>query len=783
MASAVRRAGEHLGRLSLLAFVVALAVAGIGGIEAVAEHMLADGAARILTGAEPGARTVRVVATASADGDVQDQRVREAISTAFAGTDIVVSRVDELEAALSAPADVGIDLRLRDDERVADLAALETGEWPQSPNQIAVSDAAAQRQHLRLGDTVALARDSTVLEVVGIWTALDPADPAWHGDPAVASGRSGGAIGPAVVAPGALAELPGTPTVTWEVAPVSVDPGDIAGLQRALTTLRGLPEAIDPQRRSNTRILGNLGDTLQRQAAAISATRGLLVAPLLIMALLGVLVLGTVLTTLSFARRDETVLLRARGASRWRVGAGAAAEAAAFAAVGALIAMVFLVIGIGATGAVLMASVGAIAFAAVFSGMLTTRAAVGADVVRPETLRSDAGVRTLRMLLLPTGIVVGAAGLAAWQLFATGTVVRSDGTPEPLAAAAPALLLVAACALAPVAASPLAALAERLLRRTRGVAPILPLRQIARQMGSVAVGIMCLALAAAAVTLAVAAPAAAGAAEQRSRVALLGGDVRMIAGDGPDTSAGTAESWDGVLAATEVLSTPLTVGSDTVELVAGPPEALGFAERIPPGESEEVAVGVTRSLADRLGADTGTVFTARIRSVARPVPFEIVRVVDALPGVGDGWGVAVDPEELADAGVDLAANELRVRSAAPNATAEQLRAEATQPVRILTAAQVSAAPVTSIVPTLLAGGALVAAVLGLIGFAAASSATNRVRRGESHVLRALGLRPSRQRALRAGETASVALYALIAGSAAGAVVAAAVLPIVLGVGA
>ncbi|MDP3951414.1 FtsX-like permease family protein [Microbacterium sp.] len=780
MTFAARRAGEHIGRLSLLALVAALAVGGIGGTDAVAERMLAAGASRILADAEPTARTLRVVALEAQDDDAQDAEVRAAITTAFTGTDIVVSRQSSVEAAMRSTTDDSRALRLLDDARLPELAALTSGEWPQLPDQIALPDAAAERYSLSVGDTVVLARDDTALTVVGTWTADDPEDPAWHGDPAVASGESDGAIGPAIVADGALADLPGTAKITWEIAPVDVDVAGIPSLRHAITTLGGLPDAVDPQRNNNTRVLGSLGDTLQRQSTAIVATRGLLVAPLLIIALLGTLVVGLVLATLSSARGEELRLLRARGAHARRLAFDAAIEAAVFVAAGAILALACLAVAVGMTAIALLTAIGATVYAAVAAGLLTVRGAGSADTVRPATPRSDAGSRMLRVVLVPTGFAVGLAGLSAWQLFDTGTVVHPDGTPDLLAAAAPALLLIASCALAPVAAGPLAALAERLLRRTRGTAPILPLRQISRRMGSSAVAILCLTLAAASSALAVAAPAAAAAAGQRAQIALLGGDVRMISDDGMDAVAITAGKWSGVTATAEILRTPLTVGSDTAVLVAGPPDALGFADRIPSGAHDSIAAGITRSLADRLGAAEGAVFTARIRSVARPVSFEVARIVDALPGVGDGFGVAADPEELHSAGIDLAVNELWLRSDTPGETAAQLRAHATHPVRILTAAQVNAEPVMSVAPALLATGALLAASLGVIGFLAAILAMTRARRGESFVLHALGLRPSHQRALRIGETAVVAAYAVIIGSGLGTGVAGAVLPIVLG---
>ncbi|GAA5149516.1 hypothetical protein GCM10025768_12860 [Microbacterium pseudoresistens] len=784
MTFAVRRAAVHAGRLALLALVAALVVGGIGAIDALAERMLDDGASHILADAEPDARTLRVVAAQSADAGQQDAQVRQALADVAdrAGLDepaIVVSRLVSLTVDGVPSGGDDAALRLVDEPRAPDLATLSAGAWPRTPQEFALPTAAAQRGQLQVGDEVTLTRDGTTLTLVGTWEANDPADPAWHGDPSVSSGENDGVMGPAVIADGALAQLPGTPTATWEIAPRTDDTANRAALQRAITAVTHLPDAIDPQRSSNMRILGGLDRTVQRQASAVAATRGLLVAPLLIIALLGALVLGIVLATLASARRTELALLRARGASARRLGLDAAGEAALVVAVGAALALAGLGLTVGVTALALVTAAAVLALVVAGAAVFAARAAVRSDAVREESVRNDAGSRTFSALLLPAGVAAILGALSAWQLFATGSVVTPDGAPEPLAAAAPALLLVAGCALAPVIAGPLAALLERLLRSTRGIAPLLPLRQVARRMGVVAVAILCLGLATASAAVAVAAPAVTGAAEQKSLDALLGADVRMIAADGLDATAETVATWPGVTAADEILRNSVTVGSDSAVLVAGPPGALGLGAALSTSSGQGLAVAITRSLADRLGARDGTVFTARVRSVARPATFEVVRIVESLPSIGDRLGMAVDPATLAEIG-DLAPNELWVRSSTPEQTAADLRAQATHPARILTAAQVSAAPVTGVAPALLIIGALVAVVLGVIGFVAASSAAASARREEPTVLRALGLSPSQHRALRAGETALVAVYAAVAGAVVGAVVAAVVLPVVLG---
>ena len=789
MTSAVRRAGEHVGRLSLLALVVALVVAGVGGIATAADRMLTAGAAQILRDAEPAARSVRVVATESDDAAAQDQKVRDAVAAAFDGTSFVIARQVSLELPLAAPRGDAARLRLLADDRIRGLAELTAGEWPQHQDQVALPDAAAQRLGLGVGDSLALAapggepaHDRAALEVVGTWRANDPAGTEWHGDPSVASGESDGVIGPAVVVAEMLAEQADSPTASWEITPVGTDLAALADMQRGVDRLDALPETIDPQRTESTRVAGDLAQTLRRQSAAVAATRGLLVAPQLIIALLGALVLGSVLSSLSAARIGELVLLRARGASARRLARSAAGETAVFAAAGAAAALGALTVLVGVSAAVLTIAGGVVVFAALMAALLAVRSAVRAETVRPEAQRSDADLRSLTTLLVPAGVAIMLGALAGWQLFTTRAVARSDGVADPLAAAAPTLLLIAVCTLAPLAAGPLAALGERMLRGTRGISPILPLRQLARRMNTVAVAILCLSLAAAAAALAVMAPAAADAAEQRTIPAMLGADVRLISVDGLTTTAADVTGWDSVGTASEILHAPVTVGSDTATLIAGPDAAVGLTESLPGRSGDTLPAQITAGLADRLGADPGTVFTARIRSINQPVSIEVAGVVDALPGVGTGLGIAIDPAALEKRGLARPANELWLTSDHPQRTAERLRAQAVHPLRILTAAQVSAAPVTSVAPTMLTAGALVAALLGAIGFIAVSSATARSRRDERLVLRALGLASRARRVMSVGESAGIALYAIIAGAALGAAVAAAVLPIVLGVG-
>lgn len=810
MTFAMRQARRHASRLGLLALIAAVVVAGIGGIDALSGRMIATGASQMLTNAEPASRTVRIVATSAQDQGAQDTAVRDAISVAFAGTDVVVARqiTAEVQASgavdeLATGAGEELAIALLDDARLPELATLTAGTWPTGPGEVALPVAAANRAHLAVGDVVTLPHDGSTLEVVGTWSAKQPDDPAWHGDPAVASGMSDGAIGPAAVAAGTLINLASSSKTVWEIMPdrALVDvPDEIPQLQRGLAKLEQLADTVDPQRVHNTRVLGaqgagSLGETLTRVSTAITATRGLLIAPQLIIGLLGALVLGIVLSALVAARAEELALLRARGASAARLALAHACEALVAALIGAALAVAVLAITVGVTAPTLWVTLGTLAFAASAAALFVLRRALSADVVRPDAQRSDAGARTLRLLLFPAGIAVAAATLAAWQLFSARSVVTASGTANPLAAAAPALMLIAACTLVPLAAGPLAALAERFTSRTRGIAPTLPLRQILRRMGGAAVAMLCLALAAAALAVAAAAPAVRDSADERSRAAILGGDVRVITEDGLEVTAADAAAWAGVTHATEVLRTPVTFGRDTIPLVASDPQAMRLSDGTgetsalptPNGQgggdaTQGVAVAMSQSLANRLGASVGTTLTARVRTVVDPVPFVVIRIADDLPGIGDAWGLAAHFDDIEAVGAKLRPNELWLRSDDPDETVSAALEHSSHPARILTAARVSQAAVTSAAPTLLIIGACVAAMLGVTGFIAAAGSGAGGRRDEAIVLRSLGLTPARQRAMRVGETAGVAMYAAVVGAALGAGIAFLVLPMVLGVG-
>ncbi|WP_417556561.1 hypothetical protein [Microbacterium sp.] len=139
MTFSARRAREHLGRLSLIVLIVVLVVVSIGGLDAVAQRMLASGTSEIFARAEPDAQTARVVAYQAADPAAQDTRVRRAVAEAFAGADVEVSRRIEAEARVQSPQGEQLSLGLLQDDRITRLGRLVEGDWPISGRQFALT--------------------------------------------------------------------------------------------------------------------------------------------------------------------------------------------------------------------------------------------------------------------------------------------------------------------------------------------------------------------------------------------------------------------------------------------------------------------------------------------------------------------------------------------------------------------------------------------------------------------------------------------------------------------
>ena len=783
MTFAVRRARQQTARLLLVLLAAGLVVLGVGGIDALSGRLVDDGVREVAEHAEPGTRAATVTALSTGDPEAQDRAVRTAIEKTFAGAPVSVSRMALSQISLGNPDAV----QAIGGEGVTDRGELVAGAWPARSGEAAVLTAAAEARGWRIGDRIRLGAHASggVVEVtvVGTWRAKDPGAPAWAGDPAVASGDSDGAAGPVLITDDDMARLWTTPTVTWTIVPTALTADSLSAYRAGLARLPQLPAEVDPDSRSSTAFGGALGDLLDRQTRAVGVARGMMAVPTAIIVVLGAIAIAVILTSVARARREELRLVRARGASVSDIAAGAAGEAVAATGAGAVLALLVML-------PLAMPGLSTIAAAALTVLIAAAAAAVTAARASAPTsgTRSDAGRGIVTTLLVPTSIVAALAGFALWQLFVQGGVISEGGAADPVASAAGAAALLALGLLVPVLAVVVAAVAERAARRGRGIMPVLPVRQIARRAGSVAVAILCMALAAGSATMALGAAPLAAAVDRGEVRAAVGLDVRVsVAGQGTvPLTAAEAVAVPTVTRAAEVLSRDAEVGSDTVAFLAVDPsaQAVPAADRsaITGGSGDSVPVAITTALAQRLGAGKGTTFSITLRPEGTRLPARVVAILPTIAGIGTGPGILADRKTAAARTGTLPSNELWLATSDASAVAAEVRSRASAPVRILTATAASTAPIAGSTTILLAIGSASAALLGLLGFAAAVAADRARRSEERTALRALGLSAGRQRSARLGEVTGIAIFALLGGAAAGLVVVAVVLPVMWGSG-
>ncbi|MFE1646420.1 FtsX-like permease family protein [Microbacterium sp. P01] len=578
MPFAVRAARARRIQLAAFAGVVGVLVAAVVSLDAATTTALDEGAAAIVAAAVPQAQGVALDALLAADPDAQDAAVTVAVTEAFGAASVTVRRSVWGEGVTE---DGAAERRMLADPHVPELSRLVEGAWPGTADEVAVSARAAERTGDEVGGEIVL--DGVPAKISGIWEPLDPADPAWFGEPSVGSGRTGEAIGPVLAAEERVAALGQVPRVRWMVTPASpITAGLLSAYQDGAQRLAGARAALDPGGRQSLRIEGELGSTMARASAAVAGSRAMLAVPLAVLLLVGAIVLGVLARTLARSRDDERRVLLARGASPGALVGVMIAETSIVSVVGALAgAAIGLAVAAGATGVLesTPATVPGIAVAIALAAVAVATASAAPGVAVARSARADAGRRSALALLLPLVAAVAVSLLASAQLASGGLI--SAGRPDPLAASAPAATLLAASLLITVGALPVATLAERAARRTRGLAGVLAMRRLARQAGPLTAGVLSLALLASSGVFASVLSARVADAQQGGVTRLLGADVRAVF-DIPTTiderhagvAADTVEGLPGVDSAFAVLTRRATLGSLDVALVAAPAALL-----------------------------------------------------------------------------------------------------------------------------------------------------------------------------------------------------------------
>lgn len=493
-----------------------------------AEVARRDGLLRALRAVPAAERAITVHATLARDRLATDVRLVEdrlhEATGAFAGTTSVTtiirsdawalpSRAGEAgEAGEAETPDLTLFVDLA---AVRDGAELAAGRWPEAdrtPLEAVLTEPGAAAMGASAGDTLALVarRDGHMLEVtvVGIVRLADPRDARWQGEPMLAAGVIEGAIfrnlGPLLAQRDDLVErtLGGPTVVTWTAipGPGGIEAPDLVPTAAHVDALRGtLGVSLAT---SSVRVETGLPTALRGvDASLVAGASGLVLLDLqlAILAAYGLLLIGGLLLE---ERRQETALLRSRGANglaltRWAVLEGVLIVASA-AALGLALAVALVGLGprIGILGdattpaprvdlaAVLITATAAVAALAGF--LLPTVASVGPLAAARRAIGRQVSLGPAQRMGVDLALVALAV-LALWQLREYGALAAPDlrGSlgADPVLVAAPAIAMLAGAVIAlrllPLAAS----IGERLVRPARGLLVPLGARQLARQPG------------------------------------------------------------------------------------------------------------------------------------------------------------------------------------------------------------------------------------------------------------------------------------------------------------
>ena len=294
------------------------------------------GALRQLAAADSATRSV-VVSTnvAPADADAVDGVVRTSLADALgplAGEVRVSGRSESFGVldAGGAPVADGPLVVLDFADGLRERTRVVAGDWPSTgaagtPTAMLMASA-AERLGVAPGDVLSLAgrrfKDLRVtVRIAGVLEPLDPADPAWAGDPlAIAGSQTVGSfvtVGPLFVDRSVLLGqgTGGRATLTWAVDPtfaaVPVErldalAGGVATLPDRLSAALGTERPIKV-RTGLPALLGAAARSLERAGSGSAA----MAAPLVALAIVALLLVASLL---SERRRGAAALLRARGA-------------------------------------------------------------------------------------------------------------------------------------------------------------------------------------------------------------------------------------------------------------------------------------------------------------------------------------------------------------------------------------------------------------------------------------------------------------------------------------
>ncbi len=580
--------------LAAVAGVVAVS-AGLGaGLGIIAQTAVADGAGAIIAAARGDAAVVRVAirwagqaagsdAEAAAAAADQDAAVRETLGTLMPRAGLVPGasiRSEPLEVGAGAgaaaepatapgvaeAAQLAADLVLLSDGALLDRVTVIEGAWPATIDEAALAVGAADALGLRVGDRLILpgADERVTVTVSAIWQPLDSGDPAWAGDALIDRGVDGSTAGPLVIDERVWRTLDTRPIAQW-VAPLDpgrATPDALAELASGLPLLAAVLD--DDPRSQGTGIVvdGGLAGTVAEVREAAAGVEAIIPTVLALIAGASLTTLLELQRLLATVRRDETTLLRSRGASPRRLAGAAAGEALIVAlpsaAVGGTLGTVTALalrpgsgerlIVDGAT--LLLASAAWVAAVAVVTVLIALVITVRSSrtALRRDTL-TDSGraTRALSATALVLSLIAAAIAVGQFVLYRGPVVPTADGgsSVDPVAAHAPVLVMLAGALIAVLVGEPLARLAARAASRRDQLGPVLVTRPLARSAVLVTAPVLLIALAVSGLVVAAAVDTTTRASGAAARELALGAPLTV--GAGPLDGAAEAALASGAL--------------------------------------------------------------------------------------------------------------------------------------------------------------------------------------------------------------------------------------------
>jgi hypothetical protein len=187
---------------------------------------------------------------------------------------------------------------------------------------------------------------------------------------------------------------------------------------------------------------------------------------------------------------------------------------------------------------------------------------------------------------------------------------------------------------------------------------------------------------------------------------------------------------------------------------------------------DELPVVVTTALAARLGLTVGDPFSLDYVPTSGDYAAVVAAVVDRIPGSASRLAVAADLDtlgalSLATGRLPVLASGVWFSTSESDAVGAAIPLLAPSDVSVATAASTSSAPIVEASLSTFWIAAVTAALLALIALAAFLSDDARSRRDELGVLRALGVSPREQGAVRGREQAVAVGWAAVVGTVGG----------------